>query len=510
MSIDNNHKKFVKKNIVNTDISEEMKNSYINYAMSVIVSRALPDVRDGLKPVQRRILYSMYTLGITHNKSYKKCARTVGDVIGKYHPHGDASVYDALVRMAQDFSLRYMLVEGQGNFGSIDGDGAAAMRYTESRLGKITTEMLSGLKKNTVNYEETYDGSEMEPKVLPATIPNLLLNGADGIAVGMATKIPPHNLKEIGAAIEDMIKRGNKWIPEDKTKLDTSYVKKIKTKEGLDELPKNRFPRFESEMQVDELMEFVPGPDFPTGASIYNRKEIANAYATGKGKILMRAIANIEEGKRGKFNIIISELPYQVNKARLVAKIAKLVKDKKIEDIADLRDESNKDGIRVVVETKRTGKPKTILNKLYKYTSMQKAFHANMLALVNDEPQVITLKRYFELFIRHRQEIVIRRSEFKLAEAREREHILEGLMIALDHLDEVIQTIRDSKDSNVAKQNLIKKFKLTEIQAQAILDMRLRRLAALERSKIKNEYEEIKKNIKKLITILKPQRRFWT
>ncbi|MFC1780113.1 DNA gyrase subunit A [Patescibacteria group bacterium] len=471
--------------------------------MSVIVARALPDVKDGLKPVQRRILYSMFKLGILPSRSYRKSARTVGDVIGKYHPHGDQSVYDALVRMAQEFSLRYMLVDGQGNFGSIDGDGAAAMRYTESRLAKISMKLLADLDKKTVDFIPTYDGSYKEPRVLPASIPNLLINGADGIAVGMATKVPPHNIGEAIDALNYIIKRGNKWKQNGNGKKKKDYFKDINNTEDLDKLPKNRFPEFESDITIDKLMEFIPGPDFPTGGAIYDTAEVANAYATGRGRILMRAKASINEAKGGKYHIIISEIPYQVNKARLVSKIATLVKNKRVEGIADIRDESNKDGIRVVVEIKRDGKPKTILNKLYKYTEMQKAFNANMLALVNGEPRVLNLKRILELFVQHRQEIVIRRSEFDLAKAREREHILEGLMIALANLDDVIETIKKSKDAEVAKTNLMKKFKLSEIQAQAILDMQLRRLAALERKKIEQEYKGIKKLIKQLLIILK-------
>ncbi len=505
MSKKENEKKVTMKegNVVQTAISEEMRSSYINYAMSVIVARALPDVRDGLKPVQRRILYSMYKLGILPNKSFKKCARTVGDVIGKYHPHGDTSVYDALVRMAQDFSLRYPLINGQGNFGSIDGDGAAAMRYTESKLHKISWELLKELDKNTVDFIATYDGSYKEPSVLPSAIPTLLQNGADGIAVGMATKIPPHNLNETTDALVEMIERGNTWEPNGEKKINKGYYNKIKTTESLKELPKNRFPLFESDITIDDLMNFIPGPDFPTGGSIYNAAEIANAYATGRGRILMRAKAGIFEARGGKYNIIISEIPYQVNKARLVSKIANLVKNKKIEGISDIRDESNKDGIRVVVEIKRDGKPKTILNKLYKFTEMQKAFNANMVALVDGEPRVLNLKRILELFIKHRQEMVIKRTEFELAKAREREHILEGLMIALANLDDVIETIKKSKDAETAKTNLMKKFKLSEIQSQAILDMQLRRLAALERQKIEDEYKEIKKRIGELVIILK-------
>lgn len=487
------------KRISHRNIVEEMRSSYINYAMSVIVARALPEVRDGLKPVQRRILYSMYKQGFLPSKSYKKSSRTVGEVIGKYHPHGDVAVYDAMVRMAQEFSVRYLLVDGQGNFGSIDGDSAAAMRYTEARLHKNALGILEDLDKNTVKFVPTYDGSYNEPELLPSRIPHLLLNGAEGIAVGMATKIPPHNLTELTDALLDLIERGNKaeHVPSD-----FSYLDNLKTVEDLDGLDPKRFPEFFSEVSVDDLMKFVKGPDFPTGAEIYDVASMKQMYATGKGKVTMRAVAVIEEKKGGKFQIVITELPYQVNKARLVTKIADLVKDKKIEGVADLRDESNKLGIRVVVELKRDGKPNTILNKLFKFTEMQSNFNANMLALVDGEPRTLTLKRILELFIQHRQEIVIKRSEYDLAKAREREHILEGLMIALDNLDDVIETIRNSKDADVARTNLMKKFSLSEIQAQAILDMQLRRLAALERQKIEDEYKAIKKTIAELLTLL--------
>jgi DNA gyrase subunit A len=485
-------------NISERNIVEEMRTSYINYAMSVIVARALPDVRDGLKPVQRRILYAMYRQGFTPDKAYKKSARTVGEVIGKYHPHGDTSVYDAMARMAQYFSYRYMLVDGQGNFGSIDGDSPAAMRYTEARLHKNSLNLITDIDKNTVTFIPTYDGSYREPEVLPAGIPNLLLNGAEGIAVGMATKIPPHNLKEVVNALTGTIKQTS---PEDK-KIDYSYLEKIRTVADLMGLSKDRLPEFYSDISFEDLFKLLPGPDFPTGAEIYDQKEIELAYSTGRGRIVMRAIANIVETKSGRFQIIVSELPYQTNKAELVSKIADLARDKKLEGIADLRDESNKLGIRVVVEIKRDGKPKTILNNLFKFTEMQKAFNVNMLALVNGEPRLLNIKRVLELFIEHRQEIVIRRSEFDLAKSREREHILEGLLIALDNLDEVISIIRGSKDADVAKENLMKKFKLTEIQAQAILDMQLRRLAALERQKIEEEYKLIKETIKNLITLI--------
>ncbi|KXK09579.1 MAG: DNA gyrase subunit A [Candidatus Dojkabacteria bacterium] len=487
------------KRIKEQNITEEMRSSYINYAMSVIVARALPDVKDGLKPVQRRILYAMYKQGFLPSSSYKKSARTVGEVIGKYHPHGDTAVYDAMVRMAQDFSYRYILIDGQGNFGSIDGDSAAAMRYTESRLHKNAIRILTDLEKKTVDFVSTYDGTHNEPVILPSLLPNLLLNGAEGIAVGMATKIPPHNLGELVDAMVEMINKGEATTTDE---IDYSYLDTIKTVADIDNLSNERFPHFNSEVEISEILKHIPGPDFPTGAEIYDQEEIKRAYMTGRGRILMRAIAKIEENKSGKFQIIITALPYQVNKANLVSKIAELVKDKKIEGISDIRDESNKLGIRIVIDLKRDSKPKTLLNKLYKYTEMQKAFNANMLALVNGEPKLLNLKRILELFIEHRQEIIIRRSEYDLARAREREHILEGLMIALDNLDEVINTIRSSKDVDIAKENLMKKFKLSEIQSQAILDMQLRRLAALERQKIEEEYKQIKITIADLLALL--------
>jgi DNA gyrase subunit A len=486
--------------IKDVNIVDEMESSYINYAMSVIVSRALPDVRDGLKPVQRRILYAMTKLGYYPNKAHKKSARTVGEVMGKYHPHGDVSIYDAMVRLAQDFNVRYPLVDGQGNFGSIDGDSPAAMRYTEAKMHKHALEIVEDLDKSTVNYVENYDGSEEEPVILPSRIPTMLLNGADGIAVGMATKIPPHNLTELIDGINYIIDEGNSIEEEKDTKID--YKEDIKNTDDLENLPKNRFPEFSTDVELEKIMEFIPAPDFPTGGEIYNQEEIKVAYATGKGKVVMRGVAEIEEASHGKYKIIISEIPYQVNKARLVSKIAQLVKDKKVEGISDLRDESNRLGIRVVVDIKRDGRPKTILNKLFKYTEMQKNFNANMLALVNGEPKVLNLLRILELFVQHRQEIVIRRSEYELAKAREREHILEGYMIALDNIDEIIDLIRNSADSNVAKEKLIERFELSEIQAQAILDMQLRRLAALEREKIETEYKEIKETISNLLKIL--------
>lgn len=486
-------------------IASEMRSAYINYAMSVIVSRALPDVRDGLKPVQRRIIYSMYKLGILPSSGYKKSARTVGDVIAKYHPHGDAAVYETMVRMAQDFNMRYMLVDGQGNFGSIDGDSPAAMRYTEARLQKIASEIITGLNKKTVDYVVNYDGSTVEPTIMPASIPQLLMNGADGIAVGMATKIPPHNLRELVGAIKLGVEAGEAVYNSEKRKV--NYAEDIRSIADLDELGQERLPEFKTEVELKDLMKAMPAPDFPTGGEVYDAEGAREMYATGRGKVMLRAVAAIEELKGGKHQIVVTEIPYQVNKARLVSKIAQLVKDKKIEGIADIRDESNRQGIRVVVEIKRDGRPKSILNRLFKFTEMQKSYSANMLALVNGEPQLVPLKRYIEQFITHRQTIIIREHEFELAKAREREHILEGLLIALDNLDEVIQTIRESRDADIARDNLMKKFKLTEIQAQAILDMQLRRLAALERQKIEDEYKEIQAKIKEISDILaKPER----
>jgi len=485
-------------------LTTEMRTNYINYAMSVIVARALPDVRDGLKPVQRRIIYSMYKLGIIPSGGYKKSARTVGDVIAKYHPHGDVAVYDALVRMAQDFNLRYLLIDGQGNFGSIDGDSPAAMRYTEAKLQKITLEITNGLRNNTVDYVDNYDGNTKEPKIMPAAIPVLLMNGADGIAVGMATKIPPHNLRELIGAIKlSLANGGAKYDSEDPH----AYAANIRTESDLAVLSAQRFPKFSTETEIAEMLKIMPGPDFPTGGEMYDTKAISEIYTTGKGRVLMRAIAKIEELKGGRFQIVVTEIPYQVNKARLVAKMADLVKETRITGISDIRDESNRTGMRVVIEIKRDGKPKTILNKLFKFTEMQKAFNAHILTLVNGEPRTINLKEYVEFFITHRQQIVIREHEYELAKAREREHILEGLMIALDNLDEVISIIRSSKDAETAKINLITRFKLSEIQAQAILDMQLRRLAALERAKIEEEYKNIQARISEILDILtKPER----
>ena len=446
-------------------IEDEMRGSYLDYAMSVIVSRALPDVRDGLKPVHRRILYAMNELNMRHNTRYKKSARIVGEVLGKYHPHGDTAVYDAMVRMAQDFSMRYPLVDGQGNFGSVDNDPPAAMRYTEASMTEIAEEMLADIDKNTVDFTANFDDSLQEPSVLPSKLPNLLLNGSSGIAVGMATNIPPHNLTELCDGIIYLIEH--------------------------------------PEATVDDLAEFIKGPDFPTAGIILGQEGIKNAYSTGRGRIVIRAKAYIEEMPRGgRYQIVVSELPYQVNKAALIEKMADLVKDKKIDGISELRDESDRQGMRIVIELRRECQPKQVLNSLYKYTSMQTAFFVNMLALVDGQPRVLTLKIALQQYVNHRREIVTRRTTFDLNKARERAHILEGLKIALDHLDEVIQTIRRSQTAETAKANLVKNYKMSELQAQAILDMQLRRLAALERKKIIDEYTELFKTISFLEDLL--------
>lgn len=446
-------------------VESEMEQSYLDYAMSVIVSRALPDVRDGLKPVHRRILYSMHTLGLRASSKYRKSATVVGEVIGKYHPHGDAAIYDSMVRMAQYFSMRYMLVDGQGNFGSVDGDGAAAMRYTEARMTKVSEEMLVDIDKDTVDFMPNYDGSQREPKVLPAKLPNLLLNGVQGIAVGMATNIPTHNISEVVDAVICLVDN---------------------PKAG-----------------VAELTEIVKGPDFPTGGVIFDDGSIAQAYGTGKGSITMRAVANIEEDSKGREKIIITELPYQVNKSTLVEKIAELYHAKKIVGISDLRDESSKEEIRIVIELKRDAYANKILNQLYKMTPMQSAFHVNMLALVDGiQPRVLNLEMVLRYYLQHRQIVVRRRTEFELKKAEARAHILEGLKIALDQIDKVISTIRGSDTKEEARTNLMSQFKLSEIQANAILEMPLRTLAGLERKKIEDEYAQLQKLIKSLKDIL--------
>ncbi|PQQ65829.1 DNA gyrase subunit A [Acetivibrio saccincola] len=458
---DNNELK--EQRIIPVNIESEMKKSFIDYAMSVIIDRALPDVRDGLKPVHRRILYAMYGLGFTPDKSYRKCATTVGEVLGKYHPHGDAAVYDSMVRMAQDFSLRYTLIDGHGNFGSIDGDPPAAMRYTESRLSKISMEMLRDINKDTVDFKPNFDDHEVEPTVLPSRFPNLLVNGSSGIAVGMATNIPPHNLVEIIDGINKVID--------------------------------------DPDVTIDELSKIIKGPDFPTGAIIVGRKGIRDAFKTGRGRIVIRAVTDIEEAGPNRQRIVVTELPYQVNKSRLIERIADLVKDKKIDSISDLRDESDRNGMRIVIELKRDANANVVLNQLYKNTQLQDSFSVNMLALVQTqdnkfEPRVLNIRQAIDHYIEHQKDVIVRRTKFDLNKAEARAHILEGLRKAIDNLDEVINTIRSSRNEAVAKERLIEKFAFTEKQAQAIVDMRLGRLTALEREKIENEYKEIMEKIK--------------
>ncbi|MEM0940022.1 MAG: DNA gyrase subunit A [Bacteroidota bacterium] len=452
-------------NIIPINIEEEMRGAYIDYSMSVIISRALPDVRDGLKPVHRRILYGMDELGVNYNKSYKKCARVVGDVLGKYHPHGDTAVYDTMVRMAQQWSMRYPLVDGQGNFGSVDGDSPAAMRYTEARLRRISEELLADIRKQTVDYVPNYDDSTEEPSVLPAKVPNLLINGASGIAVGMATNMAPHNLSEV---VDGLI----------------AYID-------------------DNDISIDGLMKHITAPDFPTGATIYGYQGVRSAYETGRGRIVLRAKANFDTiASSGGEQIIVSEIPYQVNKASMIEKTAALINDKKIEGIADIRDESDKQGMRIVYDLKRDAIPNIVLNNLYKQTQLQSSFSVNNVALVKGRPKTLNLKELIKHFVDHRHEVVIRRTQYELDEAERRAHILEGYLIALDNLDEVINLIRSSKDPDEAREGLINKFDLTEIQAKAILDMRLQRLTGLERDKIIKEYEEIKQLIEKLKEVL--------
>ncbi len=458
-------------NIKPREITEEMKTSFLDYSMSVIVARALPDARDGLKPVHRRILYTMDRMGVRHNTAYKKSARIIGDVLGKYHPHGDTAIYDSMVRMAQNFSLRYLLVDGQGNFGSIDGDRPAQMRYTEARMQSLAEQMLKDLDKDTVNFRDNYDGTQREPSVLPAKLPQLLLNGSIGIAVGMATSIPSHNLNEVADASIHLIDNPN--------------------------------------AEVDELMQFVKGPDFPTGGQLFDAKALKEAYATGKGSIVVRAKASIQENKGGIFTIIVNEVPWQTNKADIITKIANLVKDKKLEGIRDIRDESGREeDIRVVIELKRDAFPKKVLNKLYQLTELQSSFHFNMLALVDGvQPRVLSLKGLLEQYIGHRREVVTRRTKFELRQAKDRAHILEGLKKALDHIDAIIKTIKASKTKEIAHTNLRKEFKFSSKQTTAILEMKLQTLAGLERKKIEDELEEKKKLIAILEDILKsPQK----
>lgn len=450
------------------DIDEQMRGAYLDYAMSVIVSRALPDAFDGLKPVQRRILYAMREMGIRANSPYRKSARIVGEVMGKFHPHGDAPIYEAMARMAQDFSMRYLLVDGQGNFGSVDGDPPAAMRYTEARLGRMAEELLADIDQDTVDFADNFDGSLQEPRLLPSRLPNLLLNGASGIAVGMATNIPPHNLGELAGAIVYLV---------------------------------DNYDRVD-DVTVDDLMKFVQGPDFPTGGMIVGSEGILQAYSTGKGRIVVRGIANIEDTGRNRYRIVITEIPFQVNKTTLIERIAELVREGRLDGISDLRDESDRRGLSVVLELKRTGQPKAVLNQLYKFTQLQTTFGVQQLALVNGEPRLLSLKRALLAFIEHRRVVITRRSKFELEKAKARAHVLEGLLIALANLDEVIETIRKSADADTAMARLMQRFKLSEVQAQAILDLQLRRLAALERKNIETEAKEIKERIKYLEDLL--------
>ena len=450
------------------DLEKKMKESYIDYAMSVIASRALPDVRDGLKPVQRRILYSMIELNNGPDKPHRKCARIVGDTMGKYHPHGDSSIYGALVNMAQDWSTRYPLVDGHGNFGSVDGDGAAAMRYTEARLSKISMELTADINKNTVDFEPNFDETEKEPVVLPARFPNLLVNGTSGIAVGMATNIPPHNLREVIGAVVKII----------------------------DDQMENK------ETSIEDIMKIVKGPDFPTGATILGTRGINEAYRTGRGKIVVRAVSNIETMANGKSRIIVTELPYMVNKARLISKIADLVKEKRVDGIVDLSDQSSREGMRICIELRRDANANVILNQLYKHTQLQDTFGVIMLALVNGEPKVLNLRDMLGYYLKHQEEVITRRTQYELNKAEERAHILQGLLIALDHIDEVISIIRGSQTVQIAKAELMEKFQLSDAQAQAIVDMRLRALTGLEREKLEKEYEELMKRIGELKAIL--------
>jgi DNA gyrase subunit A len=450
------------------NIDEQMRSAYLDYAMSVIIARALPDARDGLKPVHRRILYAMHDMGIRANSPYKKSARIVGEVLGKYHPHGDAAVYDSMARLAQDFSMRYTLVDGQGNFGSIDGDAPAAMRYTEARLERLAEEILADIDKNTVEFSDNFDGSLQEPLVLPARIPNLLLNGTSGIAVGMATNIPPHNLRELAGGINYLI---------------------------------DNYDRID-EITVDELMHYIPGPDFPTGGVIVGIEGILHAYGAGRGRIVLRGQAHIEEMSGSRHRIVITEIPYQLNKSSLIERIAELAREGKMGDISDLRDESDRRGMSIIIELRRGAQPKKVLNQLYKFTALQSTFGVQILALVGNEPRLLSLKRALHIYVEHRVEVITRYTNFDLEKARERAHILEGLLIALTHLDDVIQTIRQSPDAEVAKTRLIERFNLSERQAQAILDMQLRRLAALERQKIEDEHRQTLERITLLEDLL--------
>ena len=508
-----------------TDINGQMRDAYLDYAMSVIVARALPDVRDGLKPVHRRILYAMHDMGLRSNASYKKSARIVGEVLGKYHPHGDQAVYFAMARMAQDFSMRYIMVNGQGNFGSIDGDAPAAMRYTEAKLAATAEEMLLDIAKNTVDWGNNFDESLQEPLVLPARMPNLLLNGASGIAVGMSTNIPPHNLRELADAIrylidrDDILKTINKHSDKATSILTNKFGMSSQQAEGVvsailydndqadvDDLEQSdsleSLAKDMGEASVSELMVFVKGPDFPTGGVIVGGDGIVAAYSTGKGKVVIRALSEIEEVDGSRHSIVITEIPYQLNKTSLIERIADLARSGRIKMISDLRDESDRNGMRIVVLLKRGAHPQSVLNQLYKYTSLQSSFSVQLLALVDGEPRLLSLRRALQLYISHRQEIITRRSQHDLDKARDRAHVLEGLLLAIADIDEVIQTIRQAKDAEVAREQLISKFNLSDIQAGAILDLQLRRLAALERVKIEDEYSQTKELIAQLEDLL--------
>ncbi len=507
-----------------TDINAQMREAYLDYAMSVIVARALPDVRDGLKPVHRRILYAMHDMGLRSNSSYKKSARIVGEVLGKYHPHGDQAVYDAMARMAQDFSMRYIMVNGQGNFGSVDGDAPAAMRYTEAKLSATADEMLLDIGKDTVDWGNNFDESLQEPLVLPARVPNLLLNGTSGIAVGMSTNIPPHNLNELAAAIRYLIDRDDILQVIDKHGGDATSI--LTSKFGMSTLQADGIAKamlrdsnhsFVEEVEQDspeslveeageasvaELMVFVKGPDFPTGGVIVGGDGIVAAYSTGKGRVVIRALSEIEETDGSRHSIVITEIPYQLNKSSLIERIAQLARSGRIKMISDLRDESDRNGMRIVVILKRGAHPQSVLNQLYKYTGLQSSFWVQLLALVDGEPRLLSLRRALQLYIRHRQEIITRRSQFDLGKARDRAHVLKGLLLAISDIDRVIKTIRQAKDAEVAREQLINKFELTDVQARAILDLQLRRLAALERMKIEEEYNQTQELIAELEDLL--------
>lgn len=505
-------------NIQSVDIDSQMRRAYLDYAMSVIVARALPDARDGLKPVHRRVLYAMYDMGIRANTPYKKSARIVGEVLGKYHPHGDQAVYDSMARMAQDFSLRYLMVDGQGNFGSIDGDAPAAMRYTEARLSHLAEEMLVDIEKETIDWGDNFDGSLKEPLVLPSRLPNLLLNGTSGIAVGMATNIPPHNLRELASAIVYLIDRpailavvaaeGGQaattlqtqfGLSAEQARKLTRVLLKTKQEDQLAELSDEESEA--ADASLEELLVFVQGPDFPTGGTIVGTEGIATAYGTGRGRVVVRGVASVETGET-RPRIIITEIPYQVNKTSLIEKIAELAREERIPFISDLRDESDRNGMRIVIELKRGAQPRKVLNQLYKHTTLQSTFGVQLLALVNNEPRLLSLRRALQIYIQHRQDVIRRRTEFELAKALARAHILDGLLIAVANIDAVIRLIRESDSADLARQNLVARFDLSDLQAQAILELQLRRLAALERLKLEQEYQDVRARIAYLEDLL--------